>query len=116
LREFEEVEIPRQSCRGDCKEKISLDFFSEFCPKIRPLFTNPRIIQRTQELFSLENSKKIFSGSVQDIPQADRRQHIAAGLAPGSLYRKRHYMQLGRKETNKKELARTGGRLDIPAG
>ncbi len=39
LREFEETEISRQSCRGDCEQQRGklLGLFSGFRPRIRPL-------------------------------------------------------------------------------
>jgi hypothetical protein len=46
LREFEEIEIARQSCRGDCEKGGKLvTLLSGFPPRIRPLYSYSTVFE-----------------------------------------------------------------------
>ncbi len=72
LREFEEIEISRQSCRGDCELQGGklLRLLSGFRPRIRPLYKIGWLLQRASRaesyLISLKYHFQCSAGGWED--------------------------------------------------
>ncbi len=104
LCEFEEIEISRQSCRGDFEQqgRKLLRLLSGFRPRIRPqdgeLSTNQLLINLIQ--FYLVAGRQTASQQRQPAywcGQIDRRYHCQAGRQGGRIYNR----QRGGKKTDR---------------